>query len=111
MISQGDVELSVISKNFFFTFFNFFVIFTALGTASLSLDNIGNESLRETANKLALSIQDLRKFYVNYVILQGLGVNLLRLLEFGSVALYPFGMLTSKTPRGMIPLVCISLTF
>jgi calcium permeable stress-gated cation channel len=34
MISQGDIELSAISKNFFFTFFNFFVIFTVLGTAS-----------------------------------------------------------------------------
>jgi hypothetical protein len=34
MISQGDVELSVISKNFFFTFFNFFILFTILGTAS-----------------------------------------------------------------------------
>ena len=34
MLSQGDVELSAISKNFFFTFFNFFVLFTVLGTAS-----------------------------------------------------------------------------
>ena len=34
MISQGDVELSVISKNFFFVFFNFFILFTILGTAS-----------------------------------------------------------------------------
>ncbi|KAF1814874.1 DUF221-domain-containing protein [Eremomyces bilateralis CBS 781.70] len=105
MTSQGDVELSVISKNFFFTFFNFFVIFTALGTASLSLDNIGNESLRETANKLALSIQDLRKFYVNYVILQGVGLYPLRLLEFGSVALYPVWMLMAKTPRERAQLI------
>ncbi|KAF3926326.1 hypothetical protein AA313_de0201357 [Arthrobotrys entomopaga] len=30
MISQADVERSVISKNFFFTFFNLFLIFTVL---------------------------------------------------------------------------------
>jgi calcium permeable stress-gated cation channel len=100
IVSQGDVELSVISKNFFFTFFNFFIVFTALGTASLSFENFGNESLRETANKLAQSISDLRQFYVNYIILQALALFPLRLLEFGSVSLYPFGMLTAKTPRG-----------
>lgn len=30
MISQEEVELSVISKNFFFTFFNLFLAFTVL---------------------------------------------------------------------------------
>ena len=100
MISQGEVELSIISKNFFFTFFNFFIIFTALGTASLSLESIGSEPLRDTANSLAQSIEALRGFYVNYIILQAFGLFPLRLLEFGSVFLYPFGMLAAKTPRG-----------
>jgi hypothetical protein len=100
MISHGDVELSVVSKNFFFTFFNFFIVFTALGTASMSWGSFGEEPLRETANKLASSIQDLRQFYVNYIILQAIGLFPLRLLEFGSVSLYPFGLLSAKTPRG-----------
>jgi calcium permeable stress-gated cation channel len=100
MISQGDVELSVISKNFFFTYFNFFIIFTALGTAAMTPDNLGSVPLRDTANQLALSIQDLRNFYVNYIILQGLGLFPFRLLEFGSVALYPIGLIGAKTPRG-----------
>ncbi|KAF2405310.1 DUF221-domain-containing protein [Trichodelitschia bisporula] len=99
MISQGDVELSVISKNFFFVFFNFFLVFTALGTVALAPSDFGNESPRETANKLALSIQDLRNFYVNYIILQGLGLFPFRLLEFGSVFLYPFSLFGAKTPR------------
>ncbi|KUI57807.1 Calcium permeable stress-gated cation channel 1 [Cytospora mali] len=34
MLSQGEVELSVVSKNFFFTFFNIFLVFTVFGTAS-----------------------------------------------------------------------------
>lgn len=28
LLSQADIELSVISKNFFFTFFNLFLAFT-----------------------------------------------------------------------------------
>jgi hypothetical protein len=79
-----------------------------LGTASLSFENFGDESLRETANKLAQSISDLRQFYVNYIILQALALFPLRLLEFGSVSLYPFGMLAAKTPRGMLAAVLIS---
>jgi hypothetical protein len=100
MISQGEVELSVISKNFFFTFFNFFIIFTALGTVAMTPDDLGNIPLRETANQLALSIQDLRNFYVNYIILQGFGLFPIRLLEVGSVFLYPICLIGAKTPRG-----------
>jgi hypothetical protein len=100
-ISQGEVELSVISKNFFFTFFNFFIIFTALGTVAMTPDDLGKIPLRETTNKLAQSIQDLRGFYVNYIILQGLGLFPFRLLEVGSVMLYPIGLIGAKTPRGM----------
>jgi calcium permeable stress-gated cation channel len=103
MISQGDVLLSVISKNFFFMFFNFFIVFTALGTASMSLEGFGTQPLRETALELALSLQSLRQFYVNFIILQALGLLPLRLLEFGNVSLYPIGMMTAKTPRGMQP--------
>jgi hypothetical protein len=99
-ISQGDSELSVISKNFFFFFFNFFIVFTALGTAALSPTDFGNKSPRKIALELAQSLQTLHAFYVNYIILQAFGLFPLRLLEFGSVSLYPIGILTAKTPRG-----------
>lgn len=105
MISQGDVELSVISKNFFFTFFNFFVIFTALGTASGVVDMFERfgDSLKDTssiANALANSLQKLLLFYVDFIILQGLGLFPLRLMEFGSLTLYPINLMGAKTPRG-----------
>lgn len=64
-------------------------------------DDLGSIPLRETANQLALSIQALRSFYVNYIILQGLGLFPFRLLEVGSVMLYPIGLIGAKTPRGM----------
>jgi len=105
-VSRGDIELSAIAKNFFFTFVNFFVVFTALGTAALSKwDSFGEGSFREATSALASSIQGLRKFYVNFIILQGLGLFPFRLLEFGSVALYPIYRLGAKTPRDYAELV------
>ena len=106
MISQGDVELSVISKNFFFTFFNFFIVFTILGTASGLLDmlerfgkNLTNAT--QIAYALAKSLSDLLGFYTNFIILQGFGLFPFRLLEFGALSLYPIYLIGAKTPRGM----------
>lgn len=107
MISQGDVELSVISKNFFFTFFNVFLVFTAFGTASKFWPML-QESLKDTtkiAYKLAGSVQGLAIFYVNFILLQAVGLLPFRLLEFGSVALYPIMRMGSKTPRDFAELV------
>jgi len=106
MTSQGDVELSVISKNFFFTFFNFFVVFTVLGTASNAYNFFKDfgDSLRDTtriAYTLAESLEGLKYFYASYIILQGLGLFPLRLLQIASVALYPIGRIGAKTPRGL----------
>ncbi|KAH0558907.1 hypothetical protein GP486_004468, partial [Trichoglossum hirsutum] len=106
MISQGDVELSVISKNFFFTFFNLFIIFTITGTAA-SYYSLLRDSLKDTtkiAYLLATSLGDLSQFYVNLIVLQGIGLLPLRLLEFGSVALYPLRLIGAKTPRGKLSL-------
>ena len=109
-ISQGDVELSAISKNFFFTFFNFFVVFTVLGTASKFyqfLEHFGDaiRDLQKIAYTLALSLQQLLEFYVNFIILQGLGLFPFRLLEVGSVSLYPVYRMGAKTPRDYAELV------
>jgi calcium permeable stress-gated cation channel len=104
MTSQGDVELSVISKNFFFTFFNLFIVFTIWGSAASfyefwqDLQNI----LKDTAGiayAVAKSLEELAPFYVNLIVLQGFGLFPFRLLEFGSVALYPFYLISAKTPR------------
>ncbi|KAF2740394.1 DUF221-domain-containing protein [Polyplosphaeria fusca] len=111
MISQGDVELSVISKNFFFTFFNFFIVFTVLGTASgfVSLLERWGEQFQQSASKIAQAIADsltgLINFYVNFIILQGLGLFPLRLLEFGALTLYPINLIGAKTPRDYAELV------
>ncbi|KAL5391356.1 hypothetical protein DPSP01_001229 [Paraphaeosphaeria sporulosa] len=110
MISQGDVELSVISKNFFFTFFNFFFVFTILGTGSgfIALLESFKEKLRDAsviANTLAKSLAKLLGFYTNFIILQGFGLFPLRLLEFGALSLYPINLIGAKTPRDYAELV------
>lgn len=105
MTSQGDVDLSVISKNFFFVFFNYFIVFTLLGTISNFYDIWGRfeDTFKDTtqvAYWLAGSLQGLTPFYTNLIILQGVGLFPFRLLEFGSVALYPLFRMGCKTPRG-----------
>jgi hypothetical protein len=107
MISQGEVELSLISKNFFFTFFNLFGVLTIFGTFSKFYgfyDNFREVfkelSTTQLAYALASSLERLAPFYVNLIVLQGLGLFPFRLLEFGSVALYPIYLVGAKTPRG-----------
>ena len=109
MVSQGDVELSAISKNFFFVFFNIFVVYAVSGSAALSqFWQIIRDSLRDTrtiALKLAKGISGLNNFYLNFIMLQGLGLLPFKLLQFGSVALYPLYRMGAKTPRDFAQLV------
>lgn len=108
MTSQGDVEMSIISKNFFFTFFNLFVAFTLIGTVSTAyqlgglMDNLKERfgDLLGTSYVLAQSLNSLGLFYQNLILLQGIGLFPFRLLEFGSVFLYPISLIGAKTPRG-----------
>ena len=107
MISQGDIALSSISKNFFFTFFNIFLIFTVFGAVTSIFDVLRN-SLKDTtyiAYTLARKIEDLSVFYTNFIMLQGLGLFPFRLLQFGSVALYPINRMGAKTPRDFAQMV------
>lgn len=107
MVSQADVELSVVSKNFFFTFFNVFIIFTASGTTA-NFYGAFRDSLKDTtflAYALARSLTSLANFYINFIMLQGIGLLPFRLLEFGSVFFYPIMLLGSKTPRDYAELV------
>jgi hypothetical protein len=109
LISQGDVELSAISKNFFFVFFNIFVVYAVSGSAALAdFWNIIRDSLSDTnsiAAKIAESIQNLSNFYLNFIMLQGFGLFPFKLLQFGSISMYPFYRMGAKTPRDFARLV------
>lgn len=104
MTSQSEVELSVIAKNFFFTFFNLFVVFTVWGSASTFFDFWQDlkDILKDTAGiayAVAKSLEQLSPFYINLIVLQSFGLFPFKLLEFGAVAMYPFNLISAKTPR------------
>ncbi|EGV61880.1 hypothetical protein PSN45_000573 [Yamadazyma tenuis] len=96
--SHSDEEISSVSKNFFYTFVNLFLVFTLVGTASLT-DTI------KIAYQLAQSLRDLSLFYVDLIILQGIGIFPYKLLLLGNLLKFMFGsLLWCKTPRDYIKL-------
>jgi len=106
-ISQADVELSVISKNFLFTFFNLFLVLTIGGSASQFWPKLydGTKEPAKLSYELARSVKQLGTFYTNFILLQGIGLLPFRLLEFGAVSLYPIMRAGSKTPRDFAELL------
>jgi calcium permeable stress-gated cation channel len=102
MISKSDVELSVISKNFFFAFFNIFIVFAISGTAARTFWLRVYDGLKDTSQFMKFigtQIRALGIFYVNFIMLQGVGLFPFRLLEVGAVVLYPISRFLAKTPR------------
>lgn len=101
MISQGDVELSVISKNFFFTFFNTFFVF-AISKTGLDFYSSLQGLLKDTSKIpaiIATDVEALSSFYTSFIMLQGIGLMPFRILEVGSVVLYPIYRFLAVTPR------------
>ncbi|RGP74265.1 hypothetical protein FLONG3_6177 [Fusarium longipes] len=106
MISQGDVELSVISKNYFFTFFNTFFVF-AISKSGLGWWSALQQFAKDTSKvpkAIAEDVVQLGIFYICFIMLQGIGLMPFRILEAGSVFLYPFLKWFSKTPRDALEL-------
>lgn len=91
--SRGEEELSAVSKNFFYIFVNLFLVFTLFGTAILT-------DTAQLAYQLADSLKKLSLFYVDLIILQGIGIFPYKLLLLGNLLKWPLGSLFySKTPR------------
>lgn len=96
--SHGDEELSSVSKNFFYIFVNLFLVFTLFGTATLV-------DTTQLAYQLASSLHKLGLFYVDLIILQGIGIFPYKLLLLGNLLKFPFGSLFwCKTPRDYLNL-------
>ncbi|KAJ2893503.1 uncharacterized protein MKZ38_008524 [Zalerion maritima] len=100
-ISVGDVELSIVSKNFFFTFFNIFLVFAVSGTAT-GFWGILKDVAKDTTRLpplLAKQIIGLNSFYLNFIMLQGIGLFPFKLLDFGNAVMRPILSYYAKTPR------------
>lgn len=80
---NSDIELSTLSKNFFFIFFNLFLVFMVTGTIWDYMLYISDTT--KIAYQLARSLKKLSLFYVDLILLQGLAmfpVRLLQVLDF-----------------------------
>ncbi|KAL6452799.1 CSC1 Calcium permeable stress-gated cation channel 1 [Candida maltosa Xu316] len=97
-LSHSDEELSAVSKNFFYIFVNLFLVFTTFGTASL-IDTT------KIAYDLARSLRDMSMFYVDLIILQGLGIFPFKLLLLGNLVRFSVqSIFRCKTPRDYLQL-------
>ncbi|KIL92626.1 hypothetical protein FAVG1_03806 [Fusarium avenaceum] len=106
MISQGDVELSVISKNYFFTFFNTFFVF-AISLTGFEFFTKLQDLVKDTSKipeSIANDVEKLSLFYICFIMLQGIGLMPFRILEAGSVFLNPIYRWLAKTPRDYLEL-------
>ncbi|GMM36323.1 hypothetical protein DASC09_036480 [Saccharomycopsis crataegensis] len=96
--SNGDVELASVSKNYFYTFFNLFLVFTIAGSAANYWSYFTDTT--KIAYQLANSIKKLSLFYNNLILLQGLGIFPYKLMQFGDVFVigcYKFVQIFYKT--------------
>lgn len=93
-VSYGEVELSVISKNFFYVFFNMFLVFTVAGNYWTFL-----KDTTQLAYKLAESLMKFSLFYIDLIILQGIAMYPFRLLQIGSIFQIPFSVWSCNSPR------------
>ncbi|AAS54377.1 AGL114Cp [Eremothecium gossypii ATCC 10895] len=97
LVSYSEEELSLVSKNFFYIFVNLFLVFTLAGTASNYWAYLSDTT--KIAYQLATSVKEFSLFYVDLIILQGIGMFPFKLLLAGSLIGFPFVKITCKTPR------------
>ncbi|ODV81011.1 DUF221-domain-containing protein [Suhomyces tanzawaensis NRRL Y-17324] len=102
--SNSDIELSTLLKNFFFIFFNLFLVFMITGTIWDYISYISDTT--KIAYQLARSLKKLSLFYVDLILLQGLAmfpVKLLQISDFLILNIFgKFFLLKAiflKTPR------------
>lgn len=81
--SNSDIELATLLKNFFYVFFNLFLVFTISGTVSNYWSFLSDTT--KIAYDLATSLKGLSIFYIDLILLQGLALFPFRLLQVGDV--------------------------
>ncbi|GMM41869.1 hypothetical protein ACO0OE_002802 [Hanseniaspora uvarum] len=87
-ISYSEEEISLVSKNFFYIFVNLFLVFTLAGTYSNFWGYFTDTT--KIAYQLAQSIKEFSLFYVDLIILQGIGMFPFKLLLIGNMVELPF---------------------
>lgn len=106
-ISHGEEELSVVSKNFFYVFVNLFLVFTMAGTASNYWGYLSDS--KKLALQLAQSLRGLSAFYVDTIVLQGIGLMPFKLLPMGRIFQFLYFWLTHTSQNSKTPITRFSM--
>jgi len=97
--ARSYIELAAVSKYFFFLLVNVLLVFTVAGTVSISIDDILTEP-RKIGPILASTLPEVAPFFVNVIILQGIGMFPVELVQFKEIFPAWFKrLLLAKTPR------------
>ncbi|KAG0039383.1 hypothetical protein BGZ82_008483 [Podila clonocystis] len=96
--AHSEVARSIYNKYFTFILFNVFLVFTVVGTWAQSVNKVYH-NIGELALILAQSLPRVAPFFVNYVILKGIGLLPLQLLQIGEVIEQTAKGFLSKSPR------------
>ncbi|KAF9185509.1 hypothetical protein BGZ51_002631 [Haplosporangium sp. Z 767] len=96
--SHSAVARSLYNKYFTFILFNVVLVFTVVGTWAQAVTKVYH-NLGELTLLLATSFPRVAPFFVNFLVLKGLGSFPLQLLQIGDVFEQTFRGFASKTPR------------
>ncbi|KAG0317019.1 hypothetical protein BGZ99_006549 [Dissophora globulifera] len=96
--SRSGVARSLYNKYFTFILFNVVLVFTVVGTWAQLVNKVYH-NIGELTLLLAASLPRVAPFFVNYLILKGIGLFPLQLLQIGEVIDQVVHGILSKTPR------------
>ncbi|KAI8605199.1 hypothetical protein EDD21DRAFT_364191 [Dissophora ornata] len=96
--SHSGVARSLYNKYFTFILFNVVLVFTVVGTLAQTVNKVYH-NLGELTLLLAVSLPRVAPFFVNYLILKGIGLFPVQLLQIGDMFDQAFHGILSKTPR------------
>ncbi|KAF9208359.1 hypothetical protein BGZ49_009051 [Haplosporangium sp. Z 27] len=96
--SHSGIDRSMYNKYFTFILFNVVLVLTVVGTWAQAFNKVYH-NFGELSLLLAASLPRVSPFFVNYLILKGIGMLPLQLLELGDVFTLIFRSFLAKTPR------------
>ncbi|KAF9097994.1 hypothetical protein BGX23_007321 [Mortierella sp. AD031] len=96
--SHSAVGRSLYNKYFTFILFNVVLVFTVAGTWIQTINKVYH-NLGELTLLLAVSLSRVAPFFVNFLILKGIGMFPIQLLLIGNVFKQSFHGFLSRTPR------------
>ncbi|CAJ0888426.1 997_t:CDS:10 [Entrophospora sp. SA101] len=96
--ARSVIEFSTFAKYYFFLLFNVLLAFTVAGAVFTTIQEI-IDNPTGIAHKLATTLPQIASFFVNFVMIQGIGLFPAHLLQIKEVAVVIFKRLKAKTPR------------